>query len=189
MTCLVRESAEEASLPSKLVEERAVAVGTVTYFHIRDERAGGETRLLQPECQYAYDMELREDDSEFGKVEFEPNDDEVEAFELLSVEQVRDSMWRGEFKPNCAAVLLDFLIRHGVLHPGNETDYIEIAARLRRSLNFQCEEADMHWMYCISHRCSPMCPDLSLYYLSGSSSPSGLPHLSLLPCATSSVHT
>jgi len=126
---MVRESAEEASLPSDMVRKHAKAVGTVTYFHIRDKRAGGETRLLQPECQYVYDLELPED------VVPKPSDDEVEGFELKSVEEVKQALRGGEFKPNCAMVLLDFFVRHGVLTAEDE-GFIEIVARLHRRLEF-----------------------------------------------------
>ncbi|KAF2492186.1 thiamine pyrophosphokinase-related protein-like protein [Lophium mytilinum] len=128
--CLVRECEEEASLPEALVREKAKASGTVTYSYIRDERAGGETRLLQPECQYVYDLELPED------VIPKPNDDEVEEFYLWSVDEVKEALAKGEFKPNCAAVTLDFFIRHGIVTSENEKDYIEIGSRLHRRLEF-----------------------------------------------------
>jgi 8-oxo-dGTP pyrophosphatase MutT (NUDIX family) len=127
---LVRECAEEASLSEELVRERAKAVGTVTYYAIRDERAGGETGLMQPEVQYVYDLELPED------VVPKPGDDEVEEFYLWTVEEVREAMRRGEFKPNCALVVLDFFVRHGLLTTENERDYIEIVSRLHRRLEF-----------------------------------------------------
>ncbi|CAK4033757.1 related to thiamin pyrophosphokinase-related [Lecanosticta acicola] len=127
---LVRESAEEASLPEELVRKGAKAAGTVTYFHIRDHRAGGETRLLQPECQFVYDLELSED------VVPKPSDDEVEGFELKTVEETKQALRDGEFKPNCALVLLDFFVRHGILTPETDEGYIEIVARLHRRLDF-----------------------------------------------------
>jgi 8-oxo-dGTP pyrophosphatase MutT (NUDIX family) len=128
--CLVREASEEASLPEDLVRKGARAAGTVSYFYVRDERAGGEIGLLQPECQYVYDLEVGED------VLPKPCDDEVEDFYLWTVEEVQRALARGEFKPNCALVLLDFLIRHGILTPENEEDYIEIVSRLHRRLEF-----------------------------------------------------
>lgn len=127
---LVRECGEEASLPEALVRENVKAAGTVTYWYIRDERAGGETGLMQPECQYIYDLELPED------VIPKPGDDEVEEFYLWSVEEVREAMSKGEFKPNCALVVLDFFVRHGLLTSENEKDFIEIVARLHRRLEF-----------------------------------------------------
>ena len=52
--CLVRESEEEASLPEKVVRERVKAVGQVTYMYVRNEKAGGESGLIQPECKSTY---------------------------------------------------------------------------------------------------------------------------------------
>ncbi|MCJ1236548.1 hypothetical protein MMC14_004529 [Varicellaria rhodocarpa] len=127
---VVREAAEEASLPEKLVRKSAKACGTVSYFHIRDRRAGGETGLLQPEVQYVYDLELG------SEVAPKPCDDEVENFQLWNVELVQQALARGEFKPNCAVVLLDFFVRHGVLTPENEKDYVEIISRMHRKLPF-----------------------------------------------------
>lgn len=132
---VVREAMEEASLPESLVRKRAKAVGCVTYFHIRDSRAGGETGLLQPECQYVYDLDLTPD-VEGMEVVCKPNDDEVEAFELLSVEEVLKALGKEEFKPNCAVVMIDFLVRHGIITRENERDYIEICSRLHRRLDF-----------------------------------------------------
>ncbi|KAK5117395.1 hypothetical protein LTR62_006013 [Meristemomyces frigidus] len=126
---MVRECAEEASLAEDLVRSRAKAVGAVTYFHIRDERAGGETRLLQPECEYVFDLELPED------VVPKPSDDEVEGFELMGVHEVKERLRQGEFKPNCALVLIDFFVRHGII-ASEEPWYVEIVARLHRRLEF-----------------------------------------------------
>lgn len=127
---LVRECAEEASLPEELVRSKAEPCGTVTYHHIRTEKAGGETRLLQPECQYVYDIELPSD------VVPKPGDDEVEEFYLWNVDEVKEAMSKGEFKPNCALVMLDFFVRRGILTSENEKDYIEIVSRLHRRLEF-----------------------------------------------------
>lgn len=46
-------------------------------------------------------------------------------------------MAEGQFKPNCAMVLLDFFVRHAILTPDNEADYAEIVSRLHRKLPFQ----------------------------------------------------
>jgi 8-oxo-dGTP pyrophosphatase MutT (NUDIX family) len=130
LVCLVRECEEEASLPDKLVREKAEAKGTITYVYIREPRAGGESGLVQPECQFVYDLEIPEE------VIPHPNDSEVECFYLLSVEEVQAAMGRGEFKPNCAVLMLDFLFRRGILSEENEGDYGEIMSRMHRELEF-----------------------------------------------------
>ncbi|PVI02533.1 thiamine pyrophosphokinase-related protein-like protein [Periconia macrospinosa] len=127
---MVRECGEEASLPDDLVRKTVKPAGCITYFAIRGEKAGGETGLLQPECEYIYDLELPED------VVPKPSDDEVEEFYLWSIEEVKAAMAKGEFKPNCALVMLDFFIRHGFLTAENERDFIEIVARLHRKFEF-----------------------------------------------------
>ena len=127
--CLIREAQEEASLPEDVVRS-AKPCGTLTYFHVRDARAGGETGLCQPECQYLYDLELSPDTVPT------PGDNEAVDFQLLRVEEVQQAMAAGQFKPNCALVLLEFFVRHGILTAENEPDYIEIVARLHRRLEF-----------------------------------------------------
>ena len=124
--CLVRECMEEASLPEDIVRARAKCTGCLTYMYIRDERAGGETGLLQPECEYIYDLKLDPDTIP------KPNDTEVEDFRLWTVDEVKQALSNGEFKSNCAVVVIDFFIRHGILTPENEKDYLEILARSHR---------------------------------------------------------
>lgn len=128
--CLVREAAEEASLSEQLVRSNAKACGTVSYFHMRDTKAGGEAGLLQPECQYVFDMEIG------PEIIPQPGDNEVEDFYLWTVDEVKTALAEGQFKPNCAAVLLDFFIRRGILTAENEKDYMEIVSRLHRKLPF-----------------------------------------------------
>lgn len=128
LECIVREAQEEASLPEDLTRKSAIAVGTISYFYVRDARAGGETGLLQPETQYLYDIELPED------VVPKPSDDEVHDFQLLSVDEAIAALRNAEFKPNCALCLIEFFIRHGVITAENEPDYREILARLHRRI-------------------------------------------------------
>ncbi|KAL8731648.1 MAG: hypothetical protein Q9166_003336 [cf. Caloplaca sp. 2 TL-2023] len=128
--CIVREAAEEASFPEELVRSRAKPCGTISYFSFRDERAGGERGLLQPEVQFVYDMEVGAD------VIPKPCDDEVEDFRLWTIGEVQGALLEGLFKPNCALLLLDFFIRHGILTAQNEKHYVEIVSRLHRKLPF-----------------------------------------------------
>ncbi len=115
---LVKECAEEASIPAELAGA-ARPVGAVTYCQ---ESAHG----LKPDVIYTYDLELPAD---FTPVAC---DGEVESFELWPVERLAQTLREGEaFKPNCALVAIDFLVRHGVIDPG-EPDYLAIVAGLRR---------------------------------------------------------
>lgn len=76
-----------------------------------------------------------------------PHDDEVESFEvclpasdfeadgkLLDIPQVKKALLSGDFKPNCGLILVDFLVRHGIVTPENEADYFEIGWRCHRRL-------------------------------------------------------
>lgn len=128
--CIIREAEEEASLPDELVRKNATAHGNITYIYLRSELTTGEVGLVQPEVQYVYDLELPTD------VIPKPNDSEVQCFYLWTVEEVQDRMARGEFKPNCNLLLLDFFIRHGIVTPENEKDFDEIKSRLHRPLDF-----------------------------------------------------
>lgn len=131
---IVREATEEASFPKDYLLKSAKSCGTVSYFDIRAERAapGAETGLLQPECIYVYDPEV--------PVDFVPRPDDMEAedFRLWGIPEMQAALRKGEFKTNCALVLLDFSIRHGIVTPEEEENYVEIVARLHRKLEFPC---------------------------------------------------
>jgi 8-oxo-dGTP pyrophosphatase MutT (NUDIX family) len=128
--CLVREAAEEASLPEDLIRSAARACGMISYFYLRDERAGGETGLFQPEVEFVFDLQVDSD------IVPKPCDGEVEGFTLCTVDEIRIALAEGQFKPNCALVMLDFFIRHGFLTAENEEHYIEIVSRIHRKLPF-----------------------------------------------------
>ncbi|KAH9171905.1 NUDIX hydrolase domain-like protein [Lactarius sanguifluus] len=123
---IVKEAAEEASLDPELVRERVRAVGAVAYYY--QTKAG----WLQPEVEYVYDMRV-----EPGEVRLAPMDGEVESFELLPLDEVVARMHAGEFKPNCAVVLIDFMVRHGYLTPENEPRYLEITQRLHGQFDLE----------------------------------------------------
>ena len=86
---------------------------------------------MQPECQYIYDLDLTG-----SNITCEPNDNEVEGFEVMSVEEVKKALAGGEFKPNCALVMVDLFVRFGIIKKETESDFAEICARLHRRLEF-----------------------------------------------------
>jgi hypothetical protein len=84
---------------------------------------------LKPDTLYCYDLEL--------PPEFEPHcsDGEVEEFYLWPIERVAQIVRESdEFKPNCSLVVIDFLIRHGVIGP-EHVDYLQLNQGLRPALN------------------------------------------------------
>ncbi|KAF6826228.1 thiamine pyrophosphokinase-related protein [Colletotrichum plurivorum] len=121
--CIVAEASEEASLPADFVKQNSRAVGVVTYVSLNETKG-----TFFPTVLYCYDLELP------ASMQLTPGDDEVSGFKLMTVEQVTAAMLEGRFKPNCVLVMLDFYIRHGILTPENEEDYVEIVTRLRRHL-------------------------------------------------------
>ena len=113
---LIKECAEEATIPAAIAR-RAQPVGLISYCAEVPEG-------LQPDVEFCFDLELPED--------FVPRntDGEVEEFQLMPImhvaELVRDTR---EFKPNCALVVIHFLLRHGLLSP-EHPEYVELAQRL-----------------------------------------------------------
>ena len=117
---LLKECAEEAGM-SKGLASQARAVGTVSYLA---ESVNG----IKPDTLYCYDIELPED--------FTPvcTDGEVESFNLIPVEEVMQIIRNGDdFKPNCNLVVLDFLVRHGLLNP-EEKGYTRLVSSLHQKL-------------------------------------------------------
>jgi len=115
---LIKECAEEASIPPALAE-RARPVGAIRYCAQSDEG-------LKPDVQFCYDLRLPSD--------FVPAnaDGEIALFELWPIQKVIDRVAETQdFKFNCNLVIIDFLVRHGLIGPDHE-DYLEIVAGLRQ---------------------------------------------------------
>jgi hypothetical protein len=115
---LVKECKEEANIPEAL-SRQAYAVGAITYTM---EAPDG----LKPDVQFCYDLELPED--------FTPQntDGEIEEFFLWPIEKVAETVRdTRDFKFNCNLVIIDFLMRRGVLPP-DHPDYLAIAHGLRQ---------------------------------------------------------
>ncbi|KAK4047909.1 hypothetical protein OIV83_005092 [Microbotryomycetes sp. JL201] len=121
---IIRECVEEASLDPQFTSNHVRNAGVVVY-NYRTKQG-----WLQPEVQYVYDLELPKDNS----IQPRTNDSEVESFELLTLEDVVSKMMEGEFKPNCALVLCDFLMRHGYLTPESDARFLEVASGCRITL-------------------------------------------------------
>ncbi|KAI9035781.1 thiamine pyrophosphokinase-related protein [Aspergillus affinis] len=117
---VVREAVEEASLPESVLEKGLRAAGYLSYYCVQGPQSGGADGLLQPEVEYVYELKLD------ANTIPEPGDSEVEEFHLWTVDEVGKALKRGEFKPNSAIVLVDFFIRHGILTPENDPDFLEI---------------------------------------------------------------
>lgn len=114
---LIKEAAEEASIPRSLAL-KAAPVGAITYC---TEREDG----LRNDVLFVYDLEL--------PTAFAPHntDGELSGFELLPIGAVMDLVREtDEFKFNCSLVVIDFLIRHGMIGP-EHPEYLDLVAGLR----------------------------------------------------------
>ncbi|XP_037630012.1 uncharacterized protein YJR142W-like [Sebastes umbrosus] len=89
---------------------------------------------VYPESQFVFDLEL--------PPEFKPRvgDGEVQEFYLLPIDKVKELVATDDFKPNCAMVVLDFLIRHSFIDPDTEPCYQEFVAGLHQTMQSEAED-------------------------------------------------
>ncbi|MGF1641944.1 MAG: DUF4743 domain-containing protein [Rhodospirillales bacterium] len=109
---LRKECAEEADIPAAIAD-LAVPVGAVSY---RTERPDG----LRCDVLFVYDLEL--------PASFQPRntDGEITEFYLWPIGRVADIVRdTDDFKYNCALVVIDFLIRHGLIAPDHR-EYLDL---------------------------------------------------------------
>ena len=122
------ECAEEAGIDATYLEERIQAVSAVSYTGFNDDMWG-----LKRDVLFCFDLELPQD---FEPV---PVDGEMESFEKIPInrlmellaEPIRneddsDNLW----KPNVGVVLIDFLVRHGILD-ADDPCFLELIDALR----------------------------------------------------------
>jgi isopentenyldiphosphate isomerase len=115
---LIKEAREEASIP-EAISKRALPVAAIRYCCEGD---GG----LRPDVLFVYDLELPADFTP------KPCDGEISDYMLWPIDdvakRVRDS---AEFKFNCNLVVIDFLIRHGLI-AADDPDYLAFVEGLHR---------------------------------------------------------
>ena len=119
---LVKEAGEEADIPEALAQT-ATPVTLLSYTHLMPEKPKGG---VKPDQVFCFDLEV--------PAGFEPTpvDGEVESFHLWPIEKVAEIVRDGfDFKFNCNLVIIDFLIRHGIINPDTEPDYAALVQGLR----------------------------------------------------------
>jgi len=124
---LRKECWEEAGMSASLAQ-KAIPVGALSYNRVTE-------RGFRPDVLYCYDLELPPD--------FEPGntDGEVEEFMLLPIDEVAEIVHESDdFKLNCNLVIIDFLVRHGLIGPG-DPDYLDIVGGLRAPLGMPSRES------------------------------------------------
>ena len=120
---MARKIAVEASIPEEYTRANIAACGTVSYqMSITSRGKSGCQHIIS----YLYEME-------FGReVIPRPGNNKVEAFSLMTLDNVKAALMEGEFVANRAMVWLAYLIRHSEVTPENEPDFIEVCQRLQR---------------------------------------------------------
>ena len=136
---LIKEAAEEAGMPADIANQ-AKAAGQVSYCF------ADPYGRLRPDTLLVFDLEL--------PPEFIPRnaDGEVDRFELWPIARVHQAICETQtFKTNCNLVIIDFLVRHGVLAPDETVGYEAIVRGLRQ--DFPAIEASRQRM----PRSRPIC--------------------------------
>lgn len=108
----IKEAAEEASIPEQLTTDMRAA-GAISLF-FESERG------LFPNTEYVFDLELPLDFVPFNA------DGEVQDFALLSARDCYERLFSDDFKTTSVPVVLDFLIRQGLVTPETEPNYTQV---------------------------------------------------------------
>lgn len=117
---LLKEAHEEAGLGPDIASQ-AKPTGYISYC-FADPKG-----RLRPDVLLTYDLELPEDLQPLN------TDGEVARFELWPIAQVVESVRETDmFKTNCNLVIIDFLIRQGILAPGETPHYEALVGGLRQ---------------------------------------------------------
>ncbi|KAF9030305.1 hypothetical protein BDZ89DRAFT_1132420 [Hymenopellis radicata] len=104
---LVKECMEEASIEEDIARKHVRSSGAVSYFFRTSQG------WLQPEIEYVYELLIPPNHPTPEAFVPKPSDGEVESFELMDLELVLTKLRQGLFKPNCAVVIIELLIRLG----------------------------------------------------------------------------
>ncbi|PPQ63814.1 hypothetical protein CVT24_009809 [Panaeolus cyanescens] len=123
LSTILRESAEEALLDSDYVNEYIRPVGVLPF---PNRSPGG---WILPGLYHLFDLPLPLDGSIHPRIN--ALDGEVEAFELLEVDEVLKRLLEGRFKSSSALAIVDFLIRHGFVTDETDPRYMEICRALK----------------------------------------------------------
>ncbi|KAI0520744.1 putative thiamine pyrophosphokinase [Xylaria bambusicola] len=123
--CLLREAMEEIGIDAK----DAVSGGTVSWFRIKENRTGFTPGLVEPGVQYVYDLGVG------SETILHSPEAGTDWLHLLSINEVMGALRRHEFKPSSACVMIDFLIRHGIITAETDPDFADVVSRLHRKLS------------------------------------------------------
>ena len=118
---VIKECQEEADIPEALAR-KARPVGLISYTMAVEDG-------LRRHAMYVYDLDMPRDFTP------RPFDGEVEDFQLRPIAEVAEIIRHSldEFKFNCSLVIIDFLIRHGLITP-DDPDYFDLVTGLRGTI-------------------------------------------------------
>jgi isopentenyldiphosphate isomerase len=115
---VIKECNEEANINENYVRNNIKSTGYISYQQIDDVK-------MKRDILYCYDLKL---DHDFIP---KPNDNEVESFSLLSIDELLHKILNtDEFKPNVNLVIIDFFIRHGIIS-NMSYNYVQLCNSLR----------------------------------------------------------
>ena len=133
-TTLWKELKEEADLDKADVQDNVHEVGVLTYFYFSRDIDNcdfqNEEDVITAESEAIYDLEFPK------HIKPHINDNEVHEFKHYGLQELINLLKTDDFKPNCALVVVDFLIRHNYITPENEPKFAEILAATHRKLPF-----------------------------------------------------
>ncbi|KAG6007262.1 hypothetical protein E4U21_006180 [Claviceps maximensis] len=140
---LRREAMEEAGLAvdvktGQVSNREGEYVGTVergpliSFFDKKDGVAGSEHGQLEPGIRFTFDLQV---DARFVPEPSEP--EAIAGFMLKNVDEVKRDLKNRAWKPNCALVMLDFLLRKGQMQPEEDAFFRHLKPALQRRLPFR----------------------------------------------------
>jgi hypothetical protein len=123
---IIKEAEEEASMPNEISCKEVVASGFISFFTNNNERG------LIFDTEYVFDIDL----TSYKDIYFPyPKDGEVESFMLLGIHEVKEKLINSEFTPEASFVMVDFMVRHGIITRDNEDDYLNLVQLLRSGIH------------------------------------------------------
>jgi isopentenyldiphosphate isomerase len=120
---VIKEAGEEAGIDPELVTKNAISTGGLSQMTCKPNGT-----CMKQSLYYIWDMQV--DRKTFIP---HPTDGEVVQFELCTAKQLEYEVRYGDrLRPAMILVITDFLIRHGIITPDNESDYAKITAAIHR---------------------------------------------------------
>jgi len=124
---MMNECQEEAGIPHDILQQNLKAVSAISYTGFNEDMWG-----LKRDVLFCFDLQL--------PIDFipAPVDGEMDSFEKIPIqdlidmlcESVKEDDSNNQWKPNVGVVLIDFLVRHGILDV-DDPSFLELVDSLR----------------------------------------------------------